>query len=260
MYSSALKWFWVIPVLALLLVRCQSKRPEAVVHRSFQDDHNLAANHPDQFAWELFAQLFQPVDGDLSQGTIWENWISTENVYKNPCGPPPPFPKGRQRLLPRPRKFQTFFEELNGSGKSFHASGLTILTLDFKNPYMEEIRINRPMYQYIVDNHLYNRDTVYKVAAGEGISFPQNAIVMKVQWKKIQASEMADYYWRELTQEDQAGKIYKDTVGLAGFHIVSHALPNWVWTTFEHIKNPGRCDYIGCEDEFGAAPSVIEPN
>lgn len=221
----------------------------------------MAANNPDRFAWELFVRLFQPINGNIENGTVWENWMSTTNLYKNPCGPPPPWPKSKQRLLPKPRKFQTFFEELNKSGKVFHPSGLTILTLDFDNPYMEEIRINKPMYDYIVENQLYNREVVYQMASSTGISFPKESIVMKVQWKKITKNEMKDYYWRELKQKDTTtNEFIVDTVGLAGFHIVSHALPNWVWTTFEHIKNPGRCDYIGCEDSYGVKPHFIEPN
>lgn len=34
-------------------------------------------------------------------------------------------------------------------------------------------------------------------------------------------------------------------------HISSKDIPNWVWATFEHVGNPGRCDYTGCNDSFG---------
>ncbi|MDJ0931576.1 hypothetical protein [Breoghania sp.] len=39
-------------------------------------------------------------------------------------------------------------------------------------------------------------------------------------------------------------------------HISSRQNKNWVWGTLEHQNNPGRCDYIGCFDSFGA----VEPN
>ena len=38
---------------------------------------------------------------------------------------------------------------------------------------------------------------------------------------------------------------------LMAFHISSKDIPNWVWTTFEHIAMPGRCDFIGCNDSYG---------
>jgi hypothetical protein len=34
-------------------------------------------------------------------------------------------------------------------------------------------------------------------------------------------------------------------------HISAKQLPNWLWATFEHQLNPGRCDTMGCYDKFG---------
>lgn len=42
---------------------------------------------------------------------------------------------------------------------------------------------------------------------------------------------------------------------LVAFHISSKDIPNWVWTTFEHISLPGRCDITGCNDAYGYASS-----
>lgn len=38
---------------------------------------------------------------------------------------------------------------------------------------------------------------------------------------------------------------------LVSFHISSKDMPNWFWSTFEHVANQGRCDWIGCNDSFG---------
>ena len=40
---------------------------------------------------------------------------------------------------------------------------------------------------------------------------------------------------------------------LMSFHVSSKDVPQWVWTTFEHMSNPGRCDFTGCNDSFGYA-------
>ena len=40
---------------------------------------------------------------------------------------------------------------------------------------------------------------------------------------------------------------------LVAFHISSKDIPNWVWTTFEHVSLPGRCDITGCNDAYGYA-------
>jgi hypothetical protein len=47
---------------------------------------------------------------------------------------------------------------------------------------------------------------------------------------------------------------------LVSMHVASRQNENWVWGTFEHHMNPGRCDSIGCFDTFGAEISEIAPN
>jgi hypothetical protein len=47
---------------------------------------------------------------------------------------------------------------------------------------------------------------------------------------------------------------------LLSMHVSSRQNPNWVWGTFEHQMNPGRCDYIGCFDTFGAQNAEVLPN
>ena len=47
---------------------------------------------------------------------------------------------------------------------------------------------------------------------------------------------------------------------LVSMHVTRWQNPNWVWGTFEHQMNPGRCDYIGCFDTFGAQVPEVAPN
>ena len=67
--------------------------------------------------------------------------------------------------------------------------------------------------------------------------------------------------------ENDVRRIYytrSDGVGaaeyaLVGLHLNSKRWKNWLWATFEHRMNPGRCDEIGCHDTFGAlTPDVAE--
>jgi hypothetical protein len=37
-------------------------------------------------------------------------------------------------------------------------------------------------------------------------------------------------------------------------------VPNWTWATFENTFNPGRCDILGCIDNFGAVTAVVPPS
>lgn len=47
---------------------------------------------------------------------------------------------------------------------------------------------------------------------------------------------------------------------LVSLHVSSRQNPNWVWGTFEHHLNPGRCDFMGCFDSFGAEIPAVLPN
>lgn len=47
---------------------------------------------------------------------------------------------------------------------------------------------------------------------------------------------------------------------LVAFHISSKDTPNWVWTTFEHINLPGRCDTTGCNDAYGYQSADVRPS
>ena len=47
---------------------------------------------------------------------------------------------------------------------------------------------------------------------------------------------------------------------LVALHVSSRQNANWVWGTFEHQLNPGRCDDLGCYDSFGATVPEVAPN
>ncbi len=40
----------------------------------------------------------------------------------------------------------------------------------------------------------------------------------------------------------------------------SKALPGWHWYAIEHVANPGRCDYNGCNDSFGFTALARSPS
>ena len=88
-------------------------------------------------------------------------------------------------------------------------------------------------------------------AAKNVITFPVDAISVKADWKQINAQQKSQYHWNY----DATGQLY----GLVALHIVSKALPNWLWATFEWSGNPGRCDYNGCNDSFGVTPAIVAP-
>jgi hypothetical protein len=115
---------------------------------------------------------------------------------------------------------------------------------------------NRPAFDFIVENKLYTQRGL-AAAFGGAINFPTGTIEVKAEW--IPVSQLQS--WNGVTT-GQAASLYHISrahigdkfvpVALVALHIISKELPNWTWATFEHWKNPGRCDAIGCHDMFGA--------
>jgi hypothetical protein len=121
-----------------------------------------------------------------------------------------------------------------------------------------EIVMNKPMFEYIVQNHLYNQAGQNKFAGPtqfpEG-SITQNttdgtigAVVIKAAWKVLDpkrdktstfhTSKVLIYIPPQNNPKIQE-KCYVATAGLVGLHVVhkTQGEPQWSWGTFEHIDN-----------------------
>lgn len=131
----------------------------------------------------------------------------------------------------------------------------------------EEVRRNRPSFDYIVGNGLNTQaGLLQNLANGQPIEFPWAAVELKADWVPVPilihwmanngvslspADVMNLYY----TTKDGQGQLY----AMVAMHLSSKVLPNWLWATFEHQLNPGRCDTMGCYDEFGAIVKSVAP-
>jgi len=200
-------------------------------------DTNPAMNDPSRFAWNLFTTFNRP--GDSPATVVWQNWIQDAVLYKNPCeapawpdspGPPVLDTSALLRLVNRQFAFQS----------QFSSDGL------------EQTYYNRVLYQYIVDKDLYYSEGVLARAAADDIDVPLHSAVLKVNWTPISEDQKDRYYWHEF-----AGR---GLYGINAFHIVTKDLPDWFWSTFEQVDNRGRCDTIGCTDDFGSVPAYIAPH
>ena len=141
---------------------------------------------------------------------------------------------------------------------------------------------NRSMLQFIFSNDLYNNQGLAKVYAANvsnlrtgapyrrasvpgalaEIDLPVDAVMIKSNWLWANAAQAMN-----LEEDPEAPHIrmtirvnvgtddapqFEDRVfWLLSFHVSSKDTPNWIWTTFEYVTNPGRCDYTGCNDSYG---------
>jgi len=123
-------------------------------------------------------------------------------------------------------------------------------------PSLEEVRRNKESFLYIIQNNLwYTEGLEARFPTSDNdtpISFPTGAIEVKAQWKTIDPSEKPNYHWNY----DASGVLY----GMLALHIMTKAIPNWTWATWEWGGNKGRCADMGCHDAFGVTPANMEPH
>lgn len=147
---------------------------------------------------------------------------------------------------------------------------------------------NEPMVDYIYDNELYYTEGLARVfdtakrtleayAPYQAepidpsvshpvalpiaiISFPIEARMVKTDWLPVSEApkygidpydKANPYIIMNLMPKDGPASGKPQPYILLSFHISTKDLPNWFWSTFEHVDNQGRCDWIGCNDSFG---------
>lgn len=148
---------------------------------------------------------------------------------------------------------------------------------------------NKPLFEYVFANNLYNTEGLGEVFTNSNtaltngapyrqrsepgalveIDFPIASIMIKSDWlSEERAAEIGlvddpenPYIKLEINSPvtDDNGTILQPGLHyLVAMHISSKDLPNWLWATFEHVNNPGRCDVIGCNDSYGyASPDAV---
>ncbi len=192
---------------------------------------------------------------------VWESWIEQSELY--PAGPAlaagqaPPRLQGsplaralqlRRGLAPAALAPSTECNNMNGPPANV-----------IKNATIcEEVHINPEAQAFIVSRKFEMRPG-QTVAARRGadFGFPPAALEVKVDW--IPASDFNPPFKCSdpppgVRVETVDGKCY----AMAGMHIASKLLNNWLWATFEPqsmVTNPLRCITFGpCYNSWGATP------
>lgn len=242
-----------------------------------------------EFAWETFIAMNWPAsdsngipDTGKSFGepgtTVWETWMEVFDLFEDPTQPPAWNDKNfvpvtcnaelTTKILHQSTKVSDLLDERDQAvgGAMVDVAG---------NIARYEVRINRPMYDFIVDNGLNNKE-------GQGtfpqdkFKFPNGSIELKGAWKKmvhgsddlsrfhlanslIYDKDIADTTVNTdclpVSVRDKMGECDTATMGLVGLHIVYRvpSAPSSVWITFEQIDNTN-------DTPEGATPSFYKPN
>lgn len=133
----------------------------------------------------------------------------------------------------------------------------------------EEVRRNVPAYNYIVNNQLNSRSGLIKAYnANFYVNFPADSLEVKMNW--LPAELLPTYYpgipkdhfyiaTDMVPDPNNPSKPAAKEYALIAMHVISKEVPNWTWATFEHHGNRGRCDFLGCSDDFGSTTAYVPP-
>ena len=218
------------------------------------------ASSPEQTAWQLFVAANCPGNGSQ---VVWENWIEQSQLY--PAGPaqvaaasqPPP------RLHGSPLA-RAFLVRSLGLGAVVAPSSVCN-KMGGPPPNVvpnaticEEARLNPEAKAFVLSQSFAMRPGQTAAAQhGADIEFPPPAVEVKVDW--IPASDFNPSF----TCSSPPPGVRVETVNgqcyaMAGMHISSKLMKNWIWATFEPqsmLTNPLRCITFGpCSNSWGATP------
>jgi hypothetical protein len=224
-------------------------------------DQNPAMSRPDWLAWDIFAQIARPAATAGNDNVLFETWASDIDTFGNAPHWPAAGAGVRKVLINRVQP--------RGSKRSGAVPPMTHCDAGRIWPCIgKETLRNRPAFDFIVGNHLNTRRGLVAFF-GKAMDFPVDTIEVKAEWLPV--SELQS--WNGVTAEEAASlyhindaKVGDRTVPVAliALHVITKQVPNWTWATFEHWKNPGRCDDTGCRDAFGAeavnVPAQRKPN
>ncbi len=215
-----------------------------------QSTPNPAMNASDQLAWQFFIQVNTNAGGS---NALFETWASdTDTFQPNPQFPTTVSPLAlRQPAVPRLGRLAA------------QRAGKLLPAIPPGAGFLEESRRNKQSFDFIVQNNLFKVSGL-RAAFGKPLSFPVDAMEVKANW--ILVKDIPAFTNGKVALGD-VPKLYHVNTGSDGqqyafvsMHIISKAVPNWTWATFEHKFNPGRCDILGCRDSFGAQTNPVPPN
>src|SRR5271156_2484113 len=204
---------------------------------------------PDWAAWETFVHAVASAGVPGAEQLEFETWASDEDMYENS---PPRWPAvGTPR---RPGECRRTFDRDAAKAAGFPDDGCI----------MEEVRRNWAAFRYLVSRELTSRAGLTKAfEQGLKVDLPADSVQVKADWIRIgdltrwSGLDEEDIRRSYYTRIEKTAKGAETEYALVGLHLNSKLWKNWIWATFEHEGNPGRCDEIGCDDTFGAAVSHV---
>ena len=225
-----------------------------------QRNPSVVQRASDIFSWQDFIALNWPASGkrgipakDRSFAApgprVWETWKETGEVYLPDGRKPAPWdaPEVVSAAFSRAPTAKRLFRQtkldktLQAVFEPTVADGALPATLKDQRGEMVrfEIRMNRVLFDYVVDHKLYDARVQ---ALQPEIEAPAGSILIKAAWRILGPEETGFHTTQAWVSDDanpSTAKYRLVRVGLVGFHIMhkTKSAPQWIWSTFEHVRN-----------------------
>lgn len=225
-----------------------------------------ALSDPVDFAWSMFVYLNWPElpnyrgmpdpNGRIGQGpAVWESFKNVSEVYKPGGHRPPPFPVWNE-LPPIPghtsrpsAKKIAAIGPVDSKWIHFLAEPAMIdgqqICDSNSVPIQYDVRGNISYFDYVVNNpagyELFNVQGQQAALANPNFNFdfPTETLEVKASWRVLEPGVDDSRYWTAIGVYWDTNRVLRTAkIGLTGIHIISKALPDWVWITFEQVDNP----------------------
>jgi len=223
----------------------------------------------DIYSWNTFIALNWPPgpdgNGDPNKtigqngdnDTVWEHYRNVADIFL-PGGAKPSYNGSVSVPTQCKASYKPGMKIISQVGKT-----PTVLT-DFSQPFNTgplidqdgnytryEILVNKPMFDYILQNTLYSK-AGQKVFSG-AVKFPcgvlggpEGAIMVKAAWRVINPADKNRFHTQTVLVYSPASQNPKypascstKLMGLVGLHIghKTNSASQWLWSTFEHVDN-----------------------
>lgn len=230
----------------------------------------------DCFAWKEFIALNWSSDPNANFGTPWdttrvqwETYMVKEVLFQPNGAPPPAWGTMEMQLQDKflkklPAQAKNLKVMLSNNKFTNGASGINTFSIQQASPQNKpnwlgaqngsnawyEVRLNKPIYDYVTTNQLYNANNQYTwLQSGKTLSLPKavqtqtGAMEIKGAW--IEVTDRDNPKWRRfklsaaIVIDPITGTPRQTLLALVGLHIIhkTASQPTWVWATFEHVDN-----------------------
>lgn len=228
------------------------------------DAKQAATLDPIGFGWSLFFYANWPAlttpgsrgvpDPSKPFGTtggpvVWETWKNAAEVYL-PNGAAPaawnvaaPLPPDVARATVPPADSGDYWQQMTDD---VQVDGFDVLDTNDQE-ILYEILMSSDMFSYVTTNTLYNVQGQMAFASAKGaLDFPWDSLEVKAAWRWIDPNDTrcpaGNYFTTRAyyqARDNNGVPIGYRTglMGLTGLHIISKAVPGWVWITFEQVDN-----------------------